>query len=209
LLNSQIIADPRATIRILNAATLWPSFFNDLLLAVLALVIAIGIAPSVVALLSVAVPITVTLSDRPSEAWNDFFLGESGFNERNFNNALADNPSLIDGRRMIRLKAPVSGHLALTEEPAILFLQIDNEVEIGGVRLDRCRRLGSLPTSEGPYLMDAQACQVTGPGEVLIGTREAAAAIAIEGTLVILDIAFLGQMAPLANTEWLLKESHQ
>lgn len=206
LVNLQLIADPRATIRVMWAATLWPSAWNDLLLAVLAAVIAFGMAPSLIVFLPLAAISTVIAFDRPSQAWKDFYLGESGFDERNFNNVVAKYPALVDGRRLIRLKAPVSGRVAPPDGSATMFMLTGGAAEIGGVQLDRCHRLGSLTTSEGPYLMDAQACRISGKASVLIGTKESAAAFAVGETIVILDTAFLAQKAPLANVEWLLNE---
>jgi hypothetical protein len=58
--------------------------------------------------------------------------------------------------------------------------------------------------------MDAQACKVVGAARVLIGTEEAAAAIAVRNgdseVIIILDVAFLAQKAPDMNAKWLLKE---
>ena len=209
LVNNQLIADPRAASRILQAASLWPAFINDLLLTVLALVIAFGIAPVIVVLLPVAATFAIMTFYRPSQAWKDAYLGEFGFEERNFNNVIAENPTLVSGRRLIRLKAPVSGQIELPEGPATIFMLVDVSAEIGDVHLDHCHRLGQLATSEGPYLMDAQACRVTGQAKVLIGTKEAAAAIMVDETTVILDAAFLGQKAPGRNAAWLLKEIEQ
>ncbi|OAN44961.1 hypothetical protein [Magnetospirillum moscoviense] len=206
LVNRQLIADPRAAIRILEAATLWPAFLADLLVVGLAAVLVIGTMPVVAVALPVVAAFATVMVDRPSQAWKDFYLGELGFEERNFNNVVADNPGLVDGRRLIRVKVPVSGKVALPGGPASVFMLVDGAAEVGGVRLDRCHRLGSLTTAEGPYLMDAQACRVTGQVRVLIGTEEAAAALAIGEAIIILDTAFLSQKAPLGNAAWLLKE---
>jgi hypothetical protein len=142
LVNSQLIADPRAVIRILQAANLRPAFLFDLLLAVLAVMIFIGITPILVAVLPLGATLVTIAADRPSQAWRDFYLGQSGFDQRNFNNVVAANPALVDERRLIRRKAPVSGTMTLPNEPAIMFLLVDGASEIGGVRLDRCQRLG-------------------------------------------------------------------
>ena len=86
---------------------------------------------------------------------------------------------------------------------------VDGTAEVKYVLFDQCRRLGALTTDEGPYLMDAQACRITGTSRVLIGSKGAAAAIAIGETIVILDTVFLGQKAPVSNSRWLLKEIGQ
>jgi hypothetical protein len=137
-------------------------------------------------------------------------VGESGFDERNFNVVLAENAALVDGRRLIRMKVPLSGSVELPEGDLMIFMLVDGMAELNGAKLSGCRRLGSLSTAEGPYLMDAQACRVRGAARVLIGTPEGAAAIAVPNgqneALVLLDTAFLAQDAPEANTKWLLKE---
>ena len=206
LLNRQLIADPRAAKRILGAASLWPTFLNDLLVTTVAIAITIGVMPVIAVLIPVIAAFGTVTFDRPSRAWKDFYVGESGFDERNFNTLLADYPDLLKGRRLIRLKAPVSGHIALPDPETTLFLLVEGEADLGGVRFNNCKRLGSLATAEGPHLMDAQACRVTGQARVLIGTEKAAAAIAIDETIIILDVAFLGQQAPLINATWLLQE---
>jgi hypothetical protein len=210
LINRQLIADPRAAIRILESATLWPAFWHDTLLAVLAVVILIGVNPIVVILLPIATIVGIWAVNQPSQAWRDLYIGESGFDERSFNNTVSDNPALVNGRRLIRLKMPYSGEMVLPNGPSTIFMLVDGTAEIGGVRLDGCHRLGSFKASEGPYLMDAQACRITGRARILIGTHEAAAAIAIPNgaaeTIVILDVVFLGQKAPASNSAWLITE---
>ena len=206
MVNRQLVADPRAAIKILRAASLWPSFLADLLVVVIAAALIVRAPPVFVVALPVLAALSILMIDQPSQTWKDYYLGESGFDERNFNNVIADNPALVGGRRLIRLKPPVSGKTVLPSGPATVFTLVDGTAEVRGVRLDQCHRLGALATDEGPYLMDAQACRVTGQARVLIGTEEAAAAIAIGEAIVILDTAFLGQKAPLNNSNWLLKE---
>ena len=57
--------------------------------------------------------------------------------------------------------------------------------------------------------MDAQACQVEGDAEVLVGSQEAAAVLAFgkgqQRKILVLDTAFLSAGAPIANREWLLE----
>ena len=221
LINKQLYADPRPMIRLLELATLWPAFLKDIVLTALSIFLyllfaapkrlsllpfmAVG-SVAALALAAVAIP----AASLPSIGWRDAYVGESGFDERNFNSVLAENPALVDGRRLIRMEVPVSGSVPLPEGDSLIFMLVDGTAEIGGVKLSGCRRLGSLSTTEGPYLMDAQACRVDGSGRVLIGTREGAAAIAVTSglgkALVILDAVFLAQKAPDTNTKWLLKE---
>lgn len=206
MVNRQLIADPRAVIHILQAASLWPAFLADLLVVVVAAALVIGIMPLIAVVLPVVAACAYMMVNCPSRAWQDFNLGESGFHDRNFNNVIADYPGLVDKRRLIRLKTPVSEKMTLPNGPATIFMLVDGTAEVAGIQLDHCHRLGSLSTEEGPYLMDAQACRVTGNAKVLIGTKEAAAAISLGESVIILDTAFLGQKAPLGNAKWLLEE---
>jgi len=207
--NRQLIADPRGAIRVLRAASLWPAFLQDLILTTFAIAVATGFA-HVLALLPFA-GLAVSLTQESSQAWRDIYVRESGFDERNFNKALVENPAPFAAGRLIRMKSPVSGTAPLPSGPATVFLLVDGSAEIGGVRLDRCHRLGSLSTSEGPYLMDAQACRVQGNARVLIGMEAAAAAISVSvhgsDAIIILDSAFFVQEAPEVNSEWLLRQT--
>ena len=82
------------------------------------------------------------------------------------------------------------------------------EVSFANARLFKCWRLGSLQVDEGPYLMDAQACRVDGEADILVGSRNAAAIIAVgekdDRRILILDTAFLSAKAPKSNRDWLL-----
>ena len=95
------------------------------------------------------------------------------------------------------MKRPVAGEISLPEGNAVVFMLVERSASIGEVRLSACRRIGSISTAEGPYLMDAQACRIDRPGRVLIGTSAGAAAFTLPNakgeTLIILDVAFLAQ----------------
>ena len=211
LLNTQLISDPRAATYLLQAASLWPAFIHDLLLAILGVIVVYGRHHMVLFLLPMAVSLLVVVIERPSQAWKDAYLGQSGFDERNFNLVISENPGLVRSpRRLIRIGSPISNFFSLPEEPSIIFLLVDHQAEISGVRFDHCHRIGSLATNEGPYLMDAQACRVEGNARVLIGTNEAAAVVAIPNknseVIIVLDTAFLGQKAPETNSRWLMNQ---
>ena len=214
LLNSQLYADPRAAIRIVEMATLWPGFARDVLFALFAGLFLWSYFRQpqpwlMVSLLSLVAAGVVSIKDG-SAAWRDNYVGESGFEDRNFNEALAENPGLVAGHRFIRLKSPISGTLSLPPGNAVIFALVDGVAEVAGTKLHDCRRLGSLKTPDGPYLMDAQACKVEGPAKVLIGGPQAAAAVAVqrgqEEVYIVLDTAFLSRRAPENNKKWLVQE---
>jgi hypothetical protein len=218
-LNSQLVADPRPAIRLVEMASLWPAFLKDILIGALACLLCIHLASPKLRLwrplIAVGSATAVAVAAGPfwtreSTRWRDSFVGESGVDERNFNLMLAQYPALVDGRRLIRMKSPLSGSVSIPEGNSVIFMLVDGEAEIGGLKLNGCRRIGSLPSTEGPYLMDAQACRVSGPARVLIGTSEGAAAFVVPNangeSLVLLDIGFLSQKAPNSNAMWLLHE---
>ncbi|MCA6118133.1 hypothetical protein J6524_25120 [Bradyrhizobium sp. WSM 1738] len=219
VLNNQIYSDPRALLRVLEMATLWPAFLRDILLSLLAIAacgvshllaaqrLAAGFALMPASLAVVAA--VYTLATRPIH-WQDTYIGQAGFDQSNFNVTFADYPELFETGRVLRLDSPMSGRVNLPTGDVLLFGLVDSEADIGEAKLDGCRRLGALTSSEGPLLMDAQVCRVQGSAKVLMGTPTGAAAIATanknQRIFVILDRAFLAQNAPVANIEWLKKE---
>ncbi len=219
LINSQLIADPRPTIRLLEMSSLWPGFIRDVVLVVMASIICLPFRNAKWRLWSPLLPLlglgaiaiqAASTSEKESAAWQDAYVGELGSDERNFNTTLAEHPELTSGRRLIRTKHPISGSVALPIGQSLIFTLVDGEAKLDGVTLSECHRIGSLPTSEGPYLMDAQACRVDGPVRVLLGTSDSAASFVVtyENTkaIVVLDSAFLSQRAPEGNAKWLLKQ---
>jgi hypothetical protein len=219
LMSRQIVADPRPVIRLLEMASLWPVFLSDMLILFLGFgvssrrfskvnsvseVTALGLLLGIFTLM-------MTVSASPSKKWRAIYLGESGFDERNFNAAIVEEPRLWkSGWNFHRVKIPASGNISLEEKNEIIFQLIDGTASIGGVKLYNCQRLGSLYADGSPALMDAQACAVEGDAHVLLGNREAAAIVAVENgahmAILVLDIAFLSQNAPIYNREWLLEQ---
>jgi hypothetical protein len=219
-LNSQLVADPRPAIRLVEMASLWPAFLKDIFIGAVACFLCVRLAspklrlwPPLIAVGSTAALAAGPLWTWETVRWRDSFVGEASVDERNFNLMLAQYPALVDGRRLVRMKFPVSGSVSPPEGNSVIFTLVDGEAEIGGVKLNGCRRIGSLTSTEGPYLMNAQACRVSGSARILIGTPEGAAAFVVpsaEGeTLVVLDVGFLSQKAPSSNAMWLLHEVYQ
>jgi hypothetical protein len=205
-------------IQLLENATLWPAFLKDL--ALLGMIIILvqqsarggGIRqPTTLCLVILTFPLAsfvITEMQKPAK-WQDTYVKQSGFDQRNFNQVFAENPKLLDGRQVIRVAAPISNSIELPARPVLIFAAIDGTARIGNVVISDCRRLGSLQSSQGPYLMDAQACRVEGDARILIGTQQQAAAIEFsngpyQATLV-LDTAFLAQNSPEENVKWLIK----
>lgn len=219
LLNSQIYADPRPVIQILRNATLWPAFLRDL--AVLGLIVILvnqsarrggvlqQLALSLVALLLPLASFVSAETQKPAK-WRDAYMRQSGFDQRNFNEVFAEYPKLLDGRRVIRVAAPIANSIELPVGPVLIFAQIEGTARIGNIVIKDCRRLGSLQSSQGPHLMDAQACRVEGDARILIGTQQQAAAIEFSNgpyrATLVLDTAFLAQNSPEENVKWLIRE---
>jgi hypothetical protein len=219
-INRQIIADPRPMLTLLSMASLYPALLADsfaLASALLALVavrrrrprVAVLAAPALVGIVAVVCIIALVTAPRPGPLQAALMLGESGFDERNFNVALAEEPRLaLSGWVLRRKRAPISGNVG--EEPGheVIFAHVQGEAFFGATRLWDCWRLGSLQVQGGPYLMDAQACRVDEETEVLVGSRDSAAVISVgEGArkrILVLDTAFLSSRAPEVNRDWLL-----
>ncbi len=220
-INSQIFADPRPVIRIMEMASLWPALLSDVLLLLFVSGVSLGFISkswssySTQSLIFLTCSFTIVSSALVNARtdWPYVYVGETGFDERNFNLSLADNPRLLQDRRFIRLKFPVTGKIPLYNGETVTFMLVEGSAEIGDVTIHSCRRMGSLATSEGPYLMDAQACQVDGPANVLIGTPDAAAAFSYSHengrAFVFFDTAFLARKAPETNADWLVRQMDQ
>ena len=212
LMNSQVVADPRPLLRLLSLSTLWPALTLDLL--VLTAVALILFRPFfrhlrstaetyVLAAVCIVVAAQAVVSAKPGAAWYDIYVSELGFAESNFNETLARHPDLLDIATVKRASGPLTGAIDSPAVKTVIFAHIDGAVRIGDVRIDDCYRLGSLKSSQGPYLMDAQACSIHGDARPVIGSKEEAAAVEIGNLLLVLDTKFLSQRAPDENALWL------
>ena len=213
LMNMQVVADPRPAIMLIDMSTLWPSFMADMALLVAALLAVFGwlnIYPVIPSILAAGLVLVTWCSSPPSSAWKFFYVGQSGFDERNFNISLTREPRLWNsGWTLRRMQTSVSGSINVGERQEVLFFLVDGKVTIGDVLLHHCHRVGALDSKAGPYLMDAQVCAVKGEAEILLGNRDAAAAVAVQDgdkiAIIVLDSKFLSQSAPDGNTKWILE----
>lgn len=221
-LNQQIIADARPLTWLISAASLYPLLAGDLLvLSIIFLLLfvnckrpkpenyfwpKVGVAVSLVTIAT----LNLLAKPQPDPLHPGLILGESGFDERNFNVALANKPDLaLSGWDLHRKERPITARYLSNNKYEVLFTHIHSEAVFGEVTLNNCWRLGALQVADGPYLMDAQACQVTGEVDILAGTREAAAILTIDQgeskLILVLDTAFLSAGAPQNNQDWLLE----
>ena len=141
-----------------------------------------------------------------AQPWRDTYVGENAFDETNFSDAIAANADLLANYRFIRESGEISGTMKLPPEPVVIFLRVGGMLQVDNVTISNCRRVGSLATSEGPYLMDAQACQIDGPARILVGSHKAAAIFFMshdDKTLIVLDRGFLAKNAPPSNAKWI------
>jgi len=222
ILTRQIIADPRPLLHLLDLASLIPAALHDLALFMVAIcltclyrrdrsVIARFLARVAPIVGLAAATCGILLPTRFDHGfWRDHYLGEGGFEPSNFAAGLASEPSLLStGWRFSRSATSVSGRLVRPREPTVSFLTIHDEARAGDVKFSRCRRLGGLDAdNNGPRLMNAQACNIDGNGDVLVGDPSAAAVVQINDAgspwIIVLDQGFLAENAPSANAEWLL-----
>ena len=219
ILTRQLIADPRPVLRLLDMATLIPALLADISLAFgwLAIVLfrsgtgRLGWAASLIALSAISTSVLLPERHAGKGGWRTLNIGESGYEASNFNATLAAEPQLLEqGWDLVRYSDAVNGSVGTPRRPTVSFLLIDRSAELGSLRFSGCWRLGNLNAREnGPRLMDAQACQVEGDAEILVGERSGAAALVVRGTsvpwIIILDRGFLSEMSPRANAHWLLE----
>lgn len=217
ILTRQLIADPRPVLRLLDMATLMPALLADVGLALgwLAFTLfgrgasRLGWAAGVIALSVLGAGLLLPERHVAKGGWRTLHIGEGGYETSNFNATLAAEPQLLQqGWDLVRSHKSVNGSVGTPSRPTVSFLLVERSAELGGVRLSDCWRLGSLNAGEsGPRLMDAQACQVTGDADVLVGERSGTAALLVRGTsvpwIIILDRGFLSEMAPIENARWL------
>lgn len=214
LMNRQLLADPRPALRLLELATLWPVLVADAVLVLVAVGTILCVHWSVVLGATLATLIAAqSLTARESPAWRHIYAGENSYDEQNFNAALLRQPALLSSKWRLVRQPVFQGRVHLPQGDAVMFGLVARAAQIGDVYISNCRRLGNLPTKEGPLLMDAQACSVDGASGVLLGSKSGAASFRIThkgGTaIVILDRSFLAQKSPEANAEWLLKTIRQ
>jgi hypothetical protein len=211
--NRQLIADPRAAKTVLEMATLWPLFMRDLWLLMLcvAVIVLRGKHFNDYTFTVVLVPVLLMMPAQEKDGpWRSVWHQESGFDENNFNKAISLHPEFANyDWRLIRAKSELSGELSPPKGSTVLFGLVKDEVNIGAITFSACHRIGALKSDEGPYLMDGQACRVTGNAEILLGDSAGAAVVRIKNedgeTIVILDQKFLSQKAPAENSTWLLQ----
>lgn len=216
-INEQLVTDPQSAAQLLQIATLWPLFLQDAGLAVMGLLFLFGWPAGVKARRAVLVAVGIAAisagvlwvslaDDVPAGGWRTLWRQESAFDERNFNHALVASPVLLtSGWLLVRPRGPLTGHHFAHERPVVVFGLVEDALSVGEVRLSDCKRLGSLDTGE-VFLMDAQACRVSGEAEVLVGDKDEAAVARIPGphpVILVLDQNFLGQKAPIGNRLWL------
>ncbi len=219
ILTKQVIADPRPAKRLIEMSSLWPMLQADLLLGGIALVLyfvhsSTGVFFSAVLIIGggLAMRQLEGLSIRIGENWRALYVGEGGFEQSNFNVAIAESSDLMNsGWRFQRHRGPLSGEIKVPDEPAVSFFIVQAPARFSSVEIKNCKRIGNLPVfSEGPFLKDAQACEIHGAAEILIGERTSAAAFRVKSRageqIVILDQGFLSVDAPTSNREWLVKQ---
>ncbi len=205
-INQQLVSDPRPALRIIELATLWPTFFRDISLILIATCIVLGFSISVnLGIVAASILAAVLHSTSVTGSWSSLWHGESAFDEGNFNlNLISSKTLLTTDWKLERAENPLEGKLEITQKPTVIFGLVNDTLTIENTTISSCRRLGSVAT-EKVYLMDAQACRVDGEAEILVGDKNEAAILKIGAWLLILDNNFLGQKAPKINQTWLEK----
>lgn len=210
-INRQLVADPRPLLHLLSEASLWPAFIRDATLFTAAI---LGLVPfgavTVLTGTTIVMGVSCWIGSPPSERWKLLYRGESGFADRNFNDMLLRHPKLLNpsGWLLVR-RSSIPDHSTLPTGNRVIFTLVEGTLRLGDAHISQCRRLGLVKTTEGPTILDGQACRVEGPAEVMLGTKTSAAAIrlASDGAelIVVFDTAFLARSAPEENATWLMQ----
>ena len=212
-LNRVLLSDPRPAKMFMQLASLWPLFIKDALLVLLAFACFIPQSKKRQYLITLTLIgmnlVWITNKNQPSD-WDSIYVGQSTFDDRNFNTQLSKSKNLLNvDWELRRISNSISPADLQSKQRTVVFGLIANKLAINNVQINDCHRLGNIKTDEGPLLMDAQACKLSGDVEVLIGDKNEAAAflINLEGNkvIVVLDQKFLAQEAPIENIMWLEK----
>jgi hypothetical protein len=216
-LNKALLADPRPAINFMMLSEMWSTFARDILLLTLALLGALQTLKRregyLAALILTAISLPLFIPNTPS-SWDYIWIGENAFMESNFNTQLAKNKQLLESNwRLIRSPRLINESFLPENSDAVIFGLVENNEKINGITFENCRRIGNVQTDEGPQLMNAQACKITGDAKALIGSKDEAAAIEFSSKgkkiIVVLDQNFLSQGAKQANIDWLIKSISQ
>lgn len=212
-INEQVVADPRPMISLISLGGLMPTFYRDLAIVLIIIGCLVQekkyIFPIIVTGALIATVGETVHARSPSKSWRDFYRDESTFFPRNFNKSVAREASFFTRhdlsfyrKEFIHPETLQNGRLV------IVFGLIDETLSTSGIEVKDCKRLGGVKTSEGPMIMDGQACRVDGKVDILLGTRTSAAAIGFEQkdgyTILVFDKQFLAQHSPRENMAWLI-----
>jgi hypothetical protein len=212
-LNRVLLSDPRPAKMFMQLATLWPLFIKDALLVLLAFACFMPQSKKrnyLVTIILISTNLVWIANKNQQSDWDSIYIGQSTFDDRNFNTQLSKSKNLLTTEwELRRVPNPLSTDDLKSKRSSVVFGLIAKELAINNVLISDCHRLGNIKTDEGPLLMDAQACKVSGDVEVLIGDKNEAAVfltnIAGKKVIVVLDQKFLAQEAPIENVMWLEK----
>lgn len=214
--NSHLISNNDVIKCFINLSTLWPIFITDIIISFFILFLLLSkvminknFQINIVFILSLYLICYILYPNEKSKEWKNYYIGEDSFDVKNFNKKFAKNPELWDsGYSVKRFKNSKDGVIHLESEKSVLFLEIDNELNIGDVRLSNCKRLGNLDLDD-VFIVDGQVCKVEGKNyKILLGNKEAAVIISVKEedkqSIILLDKGFLSEKAPDKNVRWLI-----
>lgn len=212
-LNRVLLSDPRPAKMVMQLATLWPLFIKDVLILFMAIACFLPQSKKrhyLITLTLIGMNLVWITNEIDASKWESIYIGQSTFDGRNFNAQLSKSKELLNSDwKLIRTTKAITSFDLKTNQDAVVFGLIANKLAIDNAVIDDCHRLGNIKTDEGPLLMDAQVCKVSGDVDVLIGDENEAAAfiVNIQGkkVIVVLDQKFLAQEAPVENAKWLEK----
>ncbi len=210
-LNRVLLSDPRPAKMVMQLATLWPLFIKDMLILLIAIACFLPQSKKrqyLIMLTLIGMNLVWITNKNETSKWDRIYIGQSTFDDKNFNTQLSKSKNLLKTNwELGRATKTLSPGDLKSNQHSVVFGLISNKLAIDNVIINDCHRLGNIKTDEGPLLMDAQVCKVSGDVDVLIGDKNEAAAFLIDvkgkKVIVVLDQKFLAQDAPVENAKWL------
>lgn len=205
LMNFQIIADPTPLMRVINMSTIIPLIINDFIIFLLIIFFIFNYKFSLILVITISIYSLFSSKNNNSNLWKNFYMGQSGFDENNFNKHYLDISRKLSGYSIVRTPY-LQKETLLEKNNAIIFSLIDGQFNLKDLYINDCFRAGSLNYKK-IRIMDGQFCKVKGNYIKIIGD-DYRSFIFLYGNkefnkIVILDRNFLSTKAPLFNVDFI------
>ena len=206
LLNSQIIADPNALIRAINFSSILPFIIHDLVILFIIISSILSISFSLIIIVLIPSLLSFYLFKNESiNEWKNFYNGQSGFDENNFNSKFLHISKELDDYHIIRANY-LNKDIFMENNNAFIFSLVDSEFKFKNLEIKNCFRTGAINYSN-IRIMDGQFCKVNGDYIKIIGDDNKEFIFLYKynnfNKIVILDRNFLSTKAPSINVDYI------